>query len=80
MSLTKFIRDIQRRYEAIPTPGAIFYNATAAKILRKPETKIANDIVQRIASGTILGLGSGTGYLSIAVSYTHLTLPTIYSV
>lgn len=68
MSLTKFIRDIQRRYEAIPTPGAIFYNATAAKILRKPETKIANDIVQRIAGGIILDLGSGTGYLSIEIA------------
>ncbi|MBU4314364.1 MAG: hypothetical protein KJ821_06210, partial [Actinobacteria bacterium] len=39
MSLTKFIRDVQKIHEAIPTPGAIFYNATAAKILRKPERK-----------------------------------------
>ena len=68
MSLTKFIRDIQRRYEAIPTPGAIFYNATPAKILRKPETKIANDIVEKMGSGTILDLGSGTGYLSIEIA------------
>lgn len=48
MSLTKFIRDVQKIYEAIPTPGAIVYNATAAKILRKPERKIVNDIVKRI--------------------------------
>jgi ubiquinone/menaquinone biosynthesis C-methylase UbiE len=68
MSLTRFIRDIQRRYEAIPTPGAIFYNATVAKLLRKPETKIANDIVEKMGGGTILDLGSGTGYLSIEIA------------
>ena len=68
MSLTKFIRDAQKRYEAIPTPGAIFYNATAARILRKPEQKIANDVVESVGSGTILDLGSGTGYLSIEIA------------
>ena len=68
MSLTKFIRDVQKRYEAIPTPGAIFYNATVAKFLRKPETKIANDIVEKMGSGTIVDLGSGTGYLSIEIA------------
>jgi len=68
MSLTKFIRDVQRRYEAIPAPGAIIYNATAAKVLRKPETKIANDIIEKMASGTIVDLGSGTGYLSIEIA------------
>ncbi|MEA1964832.1 MAG: methyltransferase domain-containing protein [Candidatus Aerophobetes bacterium] len=68
MSLTKFIRDVQKRYEAIPTPGAIVYNATAAKILRKPERKIAEDIVEKMGSGTILDLGSGTGYLSIEIA------------
>jgi len=68
MSITGYIRDLQKRYEAIPTPGAILYNATVAKILRKPETKIANDIVERIGSGTILDLGSGTGYLSIEIA------------
>ena len=68
MSLTEFIRDVQKRYEAIPTPGAIVYNATAAKVLRKPETKIANDVVERMGSGTILDLGSGTGYLSIEIA------------
>ena len=67
MCLTKFIRDIQRRYEAIPPPDAMFYNATVAKILRKRETKIANDIVEKVGSGTILDLGSGTGYLSIEI-------------
>ena len=68
MSLTRFIRDLQKRYEAIPTPGAIFYNATAAKVLRKPEAKIANDIVEEMGNGTILDLGSGTSYLSIEIA------------
>jgi len=68
MSLTRFIKDVLRRPEAIPTPGAIFYNATVAKVLRKPETKIANDIVEKMGNGTILDLGSGTGYLSIEIA------------
>ena len=68
MSLTRFIKDVLRRPEAIPTPGAIFYNATVAKVLRRPETKIANDIVEKMGDGTILDLGSGTGYLSIEIA------------
>ncbi len=68
MSLTRFIKDILRRPEAIPTPGAIIYNATVARVLRKPETKIANDIVEGMGNGTILDLGSGTGYLSIEIA------------
>jgi ubiquinone/menaquinone biosynthesis C-methylase UbiE len=68
MSLTRFIKDVLRRAEAIPTPGAIFYNATVAIVLRKPETKIANDIVEKMGKGTILDLGSGPGYLSIEIA------------
>jgi ubiquinone/menaquinone biosynthesis C-methylase UbiE len=68
MSLTRFIKDLLRRAEAIPTPGAIFYNATVAKVLRKPETKIANDIVTKMGKGTILDLGSGTSYLAIEIA------------
>jgi ubiquinone/menaquinone biosynthesis C-methylase UbiE len=68
MSLTRFIKDVLRKPEAIPTPGAIFYNATVAKVLRKPETKIANDIVAKMVNGTILDLGSGTSYLSIEIA------------
>ncbi len=68
MSLTRFIKDVLRKPEAIPTPGAIFYNATVAKVLRKPETKIANDIVEKVGNGTILDLSSGTGYLSIEIA------------
>jgi hypothetical protein len=47
MSLTKFIRDAQRIYEAITAPGAIVYSGTGAKLLRRPERKIANDIVAK---------------------------------
>ena len=68
MSLTRFIKDLLRKPESIPTPGAIFYNATVAKVLRKPETKIANDVVAKMGKGTVLDLGSGTGYLSIEIA------------
>ena len=68
MSLTRFIKDLLRKPEAIPTPGAIFYNATVAKVLRKPETKVANDVVEKMGKGTILDLGSGTGYLAIEIA------------
>jgi len=68
MSLTIFIKDLLRKPERIPTPGAIFYNATVAKVLRKPETKIANEVAQNMGKGTILDLGSGTGYLSIEIA------------
>ena len=68
MSITKFIRDVQSRFEAIPAPAAIFYNALPAKILRKPERKIVDAIVEKMRSGTILDLGSGTGFLSIEIA------------
>ena len=68
MSLREFIRGVLTRHEAIPTPGAIVYSATVAKILRKPEAKIANHVVEKMGSGTILDLGSGPGYLSIDIA------------
>lgn len=68
MSLTKFIKDLLRKPERIPTPGAIFYNATVAKVLRKPESKIADDVIAKIGKGTVLDLGSGTGYLAIEIA------------
>lgn len=68
MSVTRFIKDLLRSPEAIPTPGAIFYNATVAKILQKPEAKIADDVVEKIENGTVLDLGSGTGYLAIEIA------------
>ena len=68
MALTRCVKDLLRKPESIPTPGAIFYNATVAKVLRKPETKIANDIVAKMGKGTILDLGSGPGHLSIEIA------------
>lgn len=68
MSLTKFIRDVQSRFEAIPAPGAVIYNVTAARILRRPERKIVDDVVAKMNSGIMLDLGSGTGYLSIEIA------------
>jgi len=68
VSLTRFIKDALRKPEAIPTPGAIFYDAPVAKVLRKPETKIAKGIVEKMGNGTILDLGSGTGYLSVEIA------------
>jgi len=68
MSLTRFIKHLLRKPEAIPTPGAILYNATVAKVLLKPETKIANDVAATSMNGTILDLGSGTGYLAIEIA------------
>lgn len=67
MSITKFIRDVQSRHEAIPAPGALIYNVTAAKVLRGPERKIVGEIASKISSGVILDLGCGTGYLSIEI-------------
>jgi len=68
MSLTKYIRDVQSRFEAIPAPVAIIYDAIPRRVLAKPESKIANDIAEHIHSGTVLDLGSGTGYLSIEIA------------
>jgi ubiquinone/menaquinone biosynthesis C-methylase UbiE len=68
MSLTRFIRNVQSRFEAIPAPAAIFYDAIPARILKKPEGKIADGIVEKMRSGTVVDLGSGTGYLAIEIA------------
>ena len=76
MSLTKFIRDLQRRYNVgIPGPAAIFYNLIAIKILRKPERKIVDEVIKKIGSGTLLDLGSGTGFLAIEIARKN---PSLY--
>jgi len=54
--------------EAIPLPGAIIYNAIPAKILRAPEKRLAQGIANRIRSGSLVDLGSGTGYLAIEIA------------
>ncbi|MBA7635038.1 2-methoxy-6-polyprenyl-1,4-benzoquinol methylase [subsurface metagenome] len=66
MSLIKSMRDIFP--EAIPMPGAIIYNAIPAKILREPESILAREVVNRIESGNLVDLGSGTGYLAIEIA------------
>ena len=68
MSLTRFVKNLLRKPESIPTLGAILYDATVSKVLRKPEAKIANDVVAKMGKGTVLDLGSGTGYLSIEIA------------
>jgi ubiquinone/menaquinone biosynthesis C-methylase UbiE len=68
MDLAKFIRDIQVKFEAIPAPGAILYNALVKVILSKPELRIAQDVVQKRDKGLLIDLGSGTGFLSIEIA------------
>ncbi|MFX1306117.1 MAG: class I SAM-dependent methyltransferase [Promethearchaeota archaeon] len=68
MGLAKIFRDIQVRFEAIPTPGAILYNALVKMILSKAELRIANEVAQKIDKGIVIDLGSGTGFLSIEIA------------
>ena len=68
MFLFKFIREIQAKLEAIPTPGAIIYNAFIKRILSTAELRIAQDIVQKVNNGMIIDIGSGTGFLSIEIA------------
>ena len=68
MGLVKFIKDMQVKFEAIPAPSAIFYNALIKIILSKPELRIAQEISQKIKKGIIIDLGSGTGFLSIEIA------------
>jgi len=68
MFLDKFVRDLQKKIEQIPGPSAIFYNIFIKRLLSKPELKIAEDIVYKIKQGTLIDLGSGTGYLSIEIA------------
>jgi len=68
MALTKFIKDLLRKPEAIPTPGAMLYGATVTMVLRKPEAKIASEIAEKVKGGIILDLGSGPGFLSTEIA------------
>jgi len=62
MSLRKSILDLQRKNQAIPGLAAALYDVSAARILRRPESRIVNDIAAHVSHGTMLDLGSGTGY------------------
>ena len=66
MGLIKSMKDIFP--EAIPMPGAIIYNAIPAKFLREPESRLAQEVVDRIEGGNLVDLGSGTGYLAIEIA------------
>jgi ubiquinone/menaquinone biosynthesis C-methylase UbiE len=68
VALTKFIKDLLRKPEAIPTPGAMLYGATVTMVLRKPEAKIASEIAEKVKGGIILDLGSGPGFLSTEIA------------
>jgi ubiquinone/menaquinone biosynthesis C-methylase UbiE len=68
MFLTKFIREMQVKLEAIPSFGAIIYNAIIKRILGKSEIRIAQDIVQKINRGILIDVGSGVGFLSIEIA------------
>jgi SAM-dependent methyltransferase len=68
VTLKKFIKYLLRKPEAIPTPGAIIYAATVTRVLRKPEAKIAADIVQHVKGGAVLDLGSGPGFLAVEIA------------
>lgn len=79
MGLIRVIKDIQVRLEAIPSPGAIFYNAIIKRILGKSELQIAQEIVQEIDKGILIDVGSGTGFLSIEIGKRAPEL-TIYGI
>jgi len=66
MSLIESMKNIFP--EAIPLPGAIIYNAIPARVLRGPESRLAQEVVDRIESGDLIDLGSGTGYLAIEIA------------
>ncbi|MFX0032135.1 MAG: class I SAM-dependent methyltransferase [Candidatus Hodarchaeota archaeon] len=68
MFLTRFLKNIQIKLEAIPSVGAIFYNAFIKRFLSKSEFGIAQKVVQRIKKGTLIDVGSGTGYLAIEIA------------
>jgi ubiquinone/menaquinone biosynthesis C-methylase UbiE len=68
MCLTRFIKELLRKPESIPAPGAIIFGATVTRVLRKPEEKIANDVLEKVKGGTVLDLGSGPGFLSTEVA------------
>jgi ubiquinone/menaquinone biosynthesis C-methylase UbiE len=79
MVIAKFIKDMQVRLEAIPSVGAVFYNAFVKRILSKSELEIAQSIVQRINKGVLIDIGSGTGFLSIEIAKRAPKL-TIYGI
>ena len=68
MSLTRLIRDAQSRFEVIPGPAARFYDLTVRKVMSRPERRIAEEVARKLDGGTVLDVGSGTGFLAIEIA------------
>lgn len=68
MSLAESIRSAQAKVEAIPALGAIFYDFIPKRILERPERRIAGEVLGHIKIGTILDIGSGTGFLALEIA------------
>ncbi|MFC1786912.1 methyltransferase domain-containing protein [Halobacteriota archaeon] len=66
--MTEFIRNLHKMPEEIPAPAAVLYNALPARLLKKPQKKLSKTITEQIKSGTIVDVGSGTGYLAIEIA------------
>jgi len=56
MSVRTFVRDLQMTPEAIPTVGAIVYNATPADFLPTPERKPAEAVAEKLEIGQRLSI------------------------
>lgn len=68
MSLAQRISRAVWEGEAMATPGALIYNTTVARVLRKPEAKIAAAVARKLKDGTVLDIGSGPGYLLVDIA------------
>jgi len=54
--------------EGIPWPGTAFYNwISATDIFRRSYAKVAGDVAQHCSSGRLLDIGTGPGWLLLAI-------------
>jgi SAM-dependent methyltransferase len=67
-AITRELRLLQRRMQAIPTLCAWVYTALVRPGLARGERRIAEDVAWRVRSGTILDLGCGPGQLAIDIA------------
>jgi ubiquinone/menaquinone biosynthesis C-methylase UbiE len=68
VGLTGLIRGWFSRIDAIPAPGAWLYNLGPRYFLARPEREVARAIAASHPSGTLVDLGSGTGFLATEVA------------
>lgn len=66
--ITRRIREVQRRFQAIPTLCAWVYDALVRRILARSERRIAENVARRVRSGCILDLGCGPGQLAMDIA------------